>query len=118
MSARSFAGCAARSERSPRNARSSESGGFLRQAGQRDPAVIFRFIAAEKAEHSIKTMCRVLGVSRSGYHAWATRPASARRIEDDRLLGRIREIHAASRGVYGSPRIHAELVLADGERIA
>jgi len=33
--------------------------------------VIFGFIAAKKAEHSIKTMCRVLGVSRSGYHAWA-----------------------------------------------
>jgi putative transposase len=80
--------------------------------------VIFRFIAARKAEHSIKTMCRVLGVSRSGFHAWATRPASARRLEDDRLVARIREIHAANRGVYGSPRIHAELVLADGERIA
>ena len=47
-----------------------KSGGLLRQ-GQRDPAVIFRFIAAERAEHSIKTMCRVLGVSRSGFHAWA-----------------------------------------------
>ena len=80
--------------------------------------MIFRFIAAKKAEHPIKTMCRVLGVSRSGSHAWASRPPSARRVEDDRLLGRIREIHAAHRGVYGSPRIHADLVLSDGERIA
>jgi putative transposase len=79
--------------------------------------VIFRFIAARKAEHSIKTMCRVLGVSRSGFHAWQTRTPSARRLEDERLLERIREIHAENRRVYGSPRIHAELVLGDGERI-
>jgi putative transposase len=71
--------------------------------------VIFRFIAAKKAEHSIKTMCRVLGVSHSGLHAWANRPPSARRVEDDRLVARIHEVHAANRGVYGFPRIHAEL---------
>jgi putative transposase len=80
--------------------------------------VIFRFIAAKKAEHSIKTMCRVLDVSRSSFHAWASRSPSARRVEDERLLARIREIHGAHREVYGSPRIHAELVLGDGERIA
>jgi putative transposase len=80
--------------------------------------VIFRFIAARKAEHSIKAMCRVLGVSRSGFHAWEYRAPSARALEDERLLERIREIHQANRGVYGSPRIHAELVLGDGERIA
>jgi putative transposase len=79
--------------------------------------VIFRFIAARKAEHSIKTMCRVLGVSRSGFHAWQTRTPSARQLEDERLLERIREIHAGNRRVYGSPRIHAELVLGDGERV-
>jgi putative transposase len=80
--------------------------------------VIFRFIAAKKAEHSIKTMCRVLGVSRSGFHAWARRPPSAQPLEDERLLERIRQIHAANRGVYGSPRIHAELALGDGERVS
>jgi putative transposase len=79
--------------------------------------VIFRFIAAQRAEHSIKTMCRVLDVSRSGFHAWQTRTPSARAREDERLLERIREIYAANREVYGSPRIHAELVLADGERV-
>jgi putative transposase len=79
--------------------------------------VIFRFIAAKKAEHSIKTMCRVLGVSRSGFHAWASREPSARAREDERLLARIRAIHKENREVYGSPRVHAELVLADGERI-
>jgi putative transposase len=43
---------------------------------------------------------------------------SARAREDERLTERIREIHARNRGVYGSPRIHAELVMADGERVA
>jgi putative transposase len=80
--------------------------------------VIFGFIDAEKARHSISTLCRVLGVSRSGYHAWATRPLSARAVEDARLTERIREIHRLNRRVYGSPRIHAELVLGDGERVA
>jgi putative transposase len=56
-------------------------------------------IAAKKAEHSIKTMCRVLGVSRPGYHAWQNRPRSARAREDERLTERIREIHRANRRV-------------------
>ena len=80
--------------------------------------MIFRFIAAKKAEHSIKTMCRVLGVSRSGFHAWQRRKPSARQREDERLTMRIREIHQANRRVYGSPRIHAELRMADGVRVA
>ncbi len=79
--------------------------------------MIFRFIAAERAVHSNKTMCRVLGVSRSGFHAWQRRPRSARALEDERLLERIRAIHKDNRRVYGSPRVHAELVMADGERI-
>jgi putative transposase len=79
--------------------------------------VIFRFVAAKRAEHSIKAMCRVLGVSRSGFHAWERRPPSPRALEDERLTERIGEIHAANRKVYGSPRIHAELALADGVRV-
>jgi putative transposase len=79
--------------------------------------VIFQFIAATRAEHSIKTMCRVLGVSRSGFHAWARRPTSARALEDERLTRRIREIHPLNRRVYGSPRIHAKLRLADGVHV-
>ena len=79
--------------------------------------MIFRFIAAKKAEHSIKMMCRVLGVSRSGYHAWAMRKPSTRALEDERLTERIVEIHRLNRKVYGSPRIHAELALGDGVRV-
>ena len=79
--------------------------------------MIFAFIAAEKAEFSISAMCRMLGVSRSGFHAWQGRPPSARALEDQRLTARIREIHGENERVYGSPRVHAELVLAGGERL-
>jgi putative transposase len=78
---------------------------------------VFGFVLARKAEHSIALMCRVLEVSRSGYHAWAGRPPSPRAVEDARLTARIRELHALRRGVYGSPRIWADLVLDGGERI-
>ena len=78
---------------------------------------IFEFIAAKKAEHPIKTMCRVLEVSRSGFHAWAVRPPSPRACEDERLTARIAELFTLRRKVYGSPRIWSDLVLDDGERI-
>jgi putative transposase len=79
---------------------------------------IFEFIAAKKAEHSIKMMCRVLEVSRSGYHAWVTRPPSPRALDDSRLSARIGELFKLRRKVYGSPRIWADLVVDDGERIS
>ncbi|MBA3298589.1 MAG: IS3 family transposase, partial [Thermoleophilaceae bacterium] len=79
---------------------------------------IFRFVAAKKAEHSIIMMCRVLEVSRSGYHAWVAREPSARAREDERLSDRIGVLHKRSRGTYGSPRIWSDLVIEDGERIA
>jgi putative transposase len=75
---------------------------------------VFGFIAAKKAEHSITLMCRVLGVSRSGFHAWAVRAPSARALADQVLSGRIAEIHTGSLKTYGSPRVHAELRLGDG----
>jgi putative transposase len=78
---------------------------------------VFGFIAAKRAEHSVKTMCRLLGVSRSGFHAWTKREPSARAVEDARLLERIREIHELNRRVYGAPRVHAELAMGDGERV-
>ena len=78
---------------------------------------VFGFVLARKAEHSISLMCRVLEVSRSGYHAWASRPPSPRAVEDARLTVRIRELHAKRREVYGSPRIWADLIVGDGERI-
>jgi len=63
------------------------------------------------ANYPIVLMCRVLEVSRSGWYASRARiRPSDREIRDAELLAKIREIHAASRGIYGSPRIHAQLV--------
>ena len=70
---------------------------------------VFRFIATRKAEHSIKTLCRVLGVSRSGFHAWERRLPSSRELADAWLVERVREIHAESRQTYGARRVHAAL---------
>ena len=69
----------------------------------------FRFIAAKKATFPISLLCEVLGVSRSGFHAWERRAPSARARSDAWLLGRIRGIHDRARGVYGAPRVHAQL---------
>lgn len=57
----------------------------------------------------IATLCRVLGVSSSGYYAWTERPPSARAEADEALLEQIRAIHAWSRGTYGARRIRIEL---------
>jgi putative transposase len=61
-------------------------------------------------------MCRVLGVSPSGYYAWRHRPLSARAIRDVLVSAEIAAAHHASRGTYGAPRIHAELA-ARGVRV-
>ena len=58
--------------------------------------------------------CRVLNVSKSGYHDWLGRPASVREQANKELTKMIRVIHAESRGSYGSPRVHAELTLGLG----
>ena len=66
-------------------------------------------IARRRSQYPVNLMCQLLEVSRSGYYAWRSRPAS-RRAQDDRvLLEAIKRIHAASGGVYGAPRITAEL---------
>lgn len=71
---------------------------------------------ANQAKYPVARTCRTLGVSKSGYHAWRLRRPSARAVEDRGLSERISAIHAASRGTYGAPRIHAELREA-GQRV-
>jgi putative transposase len=73
-------------------------------------------VKANRAEHRVVTMCRLLGVSPSGYHAWCTRGPSRRAQQDASLTDRIHAICSRSRGTYGAPRIHAELA-AEGVRV-
>jgi putative transposase len=66
-------------------------------------------VKANQAVYPVATMCRLLGVSPSGYYAWRDRAPSARAQQDQVLQERIRQYHEASRGRYGAPRIHADL---------
>ena len=82
----------------------------------------FHFIAAHRAEFRVRSLCRVLGVSPSGFYAWVRRPAPRQTARNDALLVYIRAAHAASRRTYGAPRIHRELqaqtIAAGRHRIA
>jgi putative transposase len=60
-------------------------------------------------------MFEVLEVSSSGYYDWVDRPESRRNQENRRLTEKIRQLHQQSRGIYGSPKIHQDLV-EEGER--
>jgi putative transposase len=69
-----------------------------------------------QADHAIATVCRVLGISTSGYYAWQHRTPSARAQRDAELTMKIHTIHLESRGTYGAPRVHADLA-AQGIRV-
>ena len=72
---------------------------------------VYRLISeAKKAkELPVSRQCELLGVSESGYWAWVKRAPSDRALYDAWLVERIRAIHGASKGRYGSPRVHAML---------
>lgn len=76
-------------------------------------------IEAEKAEHQVpvSTACGLLGVSSSGYYEWAGKAPSDRALSDAWLIEKIRQVHEENRGVYGAPRIHAELRMSHGIRV-
>jgi putative transposase len=69
----------------------------------------FRFVGDHADQYSVKRLCRLVEVSRSGYYAWRARPVPERRIADAFLANEIRDIHARSRGTYGAPRIMGQL---------
>ncbi|WP_207907341.1 IS3 family transposase [Paucimonas lemoignei] len=71
--------------------------------------VKYRFMNEHRHQYSIVLMCRVLKVTRAGFYQWLHKPLSDRAIEDQRLLGVIRDSYAASGGVYGSNRVFGDL---------
>ena len=76
----------------------------------------FAFIAAREVAFPVSSMCRVLGVTKSGFYAWAKRPKPPRAKRDAQLAAEVAAVHKRSRKAYGSPRVHAELK-ARGVRI-
>ena len=72
---------------------------------------------ANQAVWPVRTVCRVLGLSPSGYYAWVGRAPSARARRDQQLQEQIKELWDANRQVYGRPRIHAELQ-ESGQRVS
>ena len=114
MSARSLTGCAVRTGCCAKSARYwQKPRGLVRDGDRLGAVTAFPFVNANQAIYGVATMCRVLAVSASGYYAWRQRPPSARARADAGLTARIRAIHRCSRGTYGTPRIHEELLAAD-----
>ncbi|MCL6417872.1 IS3 family transposase [Aestuariirhabdus sp. Z084] len=70
----------------------------------------YQFIRRHSKEHPIVRLCEVLEVSTSGYYDWLDRPESKRSKENKRLTQRIRYHHEKSHGIYGSPKIHRNLI--------
>jgi putative transposase len=70
-----------------------------------------------QADLPIRTQCRVLGISASGFYAWLERPPSRRALDSAVMTERIRTIHAESDATYGMPKVRAEL-MAQGESIS
>jgi putative transposase len=71
--------------------------------------VRFEFIEANRVRFALSRLCRLLGVSRSGFYAWQSRVESQRSREDQRLMLQIREIYHESRCTYGCRRVWWEL---------
>ena len=69
----------------------------------------YQFIQQHQKEYPVNLMCQVLNVSRSGYYDWIDRPLSSRARRQRELTEQIRQAHADSRQLYGSPRLCVEL---------
>ena len=74
------------------------------------------FVDTTRARYGVEPVCRTLGVSASAYYQRATGERSPRRVEDERLIARIREVHAENFDCYGYPRVWHELC-RQGEQV-
>jgi len=72
--------------------------------------VKYAWIAGEPG-HAVRTLCRVLQVSPSGFYAWRTRRPSARKLDNQRLANRIEQLHVETREAYGAERLWRALRL-------
>ncbi len=70
----------------------------------------FAFIHAEKAEASVSSLCRLLGVTRQGYYAYAKNPEGSRAQDERAFVANVESVFADAKGRYGSPRVHRELL--------
>jgi hypothetical protein len=66
---------------------------------------MFQFIEEHAVRYRVKSLCRVLDVSRSGFYEWRRRSPSRCQQANEQLVAQISEIHQQSRQTYGSPRI-------------
>lgn len=72
----------------------------------------YRFIDAQRPEHPLTRLCRVVGVSRSGYYAWRRRPVSARAAANIHLLVQMQRLHLRTKQRYGAVKLWRALRLA------
>jgi putative transposase len=77
----------------------------------------FTWIKAHQSEFAVRPMCGALNVSRSGFYAWLRRPPSRRAMRNALLVKQIDAVHRDSHQIYGSPRVHRDL-LDMGERVS
>src|SRR5699024_11711261 len=79
------------------------------------PEVIYTFIVKHRHEFRVSKMCKILGVSKSGYYQWLKRPEPPQKQRKASIKGRIRRIHTQSKSRYGSPKNTALLRQARSE---
>jgi transposase InsO family protein len=79
--------------------------------------VKFAFVKEHRRTWPAGVICRVLGVTRSGFFAWLKREPSLRQRRREQLVRKIKAVHQQNRGLYGSPRVHRALLI-DGQRVS
>ncbi len=72
----------------------------------------YAFIKTQRDDYSLKQLCAVIQVSRSGFYAWHHRKPSHRQQTNEGLIDRIKQIHQRVKETYGSPNKTDDLILA------